>query len=69
MVLLLVWAQPYACNTDKSLNITEGDIILKMDTMKLKITVGNKTATAVLYDNHTSRDFAAMHNDRFHRLQ
>ncbi|WP_090390291.1 cyclophilin-like fold protein [Niabella drilacis] len=28
--------------------------------MKLKITIGDKTATAILYDNPTSRDFAAM---------
>ncbi|MGC4233679.1 MAG: cyclophilin-like fold protein [Niabella sp.] len=28
--------------------------------MKLKITIGDKTATAVLYDNPTSRDFVTM---------
>jgi hypothetical protein len=28
--------------------------------MKLKITIGDKTATAVLYDNPTSRDLATM---------
>jgi hypothetical protein len=30
------------------------------DMMKLKITIGTKTATAVLYDNQTSRDFASL---------
>ncbi|MBR9757813.1 MAG: hypothetical protein GYB39_07000 [Algicola sp.] len=28
--------------------------------MKLKITIGENTATAILYDNSTSRDFVAM---------
>lgn len=32
----------------------------KQETMKLKITTGENTATAVLYDNPTSRDFATM---------
>jgi len=30
------------------------------DTMKLKITIGDKTAEAILYDNPTSRDFASL---------
>lgn len=28
--------------------------------IKLKITIGEKTATAILYDNPTSRDFASL---------
>ncbi|MDY0780459.1 cyclophilin-like fold protein [Tenacibaculum sp. IB213877] len=34
--------------------------IAKQDTMKLKITINDKIATAILYDNPTSRDFVSM---------
>lgn len=35
-------------------------VIVKTDSMQLKITIGEKTATAILYDNPTSKDFASM---------
>lgn len=53
-LLLVGCTQVYACSADKGLDTS------KKDTMKLKITIGDKTATAILYDNPTSRDFAAM---------
>jgi hypothetical protein len=61
IVILLACTQLYACNAHRSLHKPkEEDNISKTDTMKLKITVGNKTATGVLYDNPTSRDFITM---------
>lgn len=57
IILILGCTQLYACNADKETN-TPKEETPKQDTMKLKITIGNKTATAVLYDNATSRDFA-----------
>lgn len=55
IILILGCTQLYACNASKKENNTP-----KQDTMKLKITIGNKTATAVLYDNPTGRDFATL---------
>ena len=54
IILLLGCTQLHACNNDKESNIP------KQETMKLKITIGENTATAILYDNPTSRDFATM---------
>jgi hypothetical protein len=61
ITILFARIRLYAGNADKSLNmLKEEDTVSKTDTMRLKITVGDKTATAVLYGNPTSRDFAAM---------
>jgi hypothetical protein len=61
LVVLLSCTQLYACNPDKEPNpANDENVISKTDTMKLKITIGEKTAAAVLYDNPTSKDFAAM---------
>ena len=54
IILLLGCTQLHACNKDKELNTTN------QETMKLKITIGENTATAILYDNPTSRDFVTM---------
>lgn len=54
IIILLGCTQLHACNNDKESNIP------KQETMKLKITIGQNTATAILYDNPTSRDFATM---------
>ena len=54
IIILLGWTQLYACNNDKESNIP------KQETMKLKITIGENTAMAILYDNPTSRDFVTM---------
>ena len=35
-------------------------IISKMDNIKVKITIGKKTARAIIYDNPTSRDFVSL---------
>lgn len=58
IIILLGCTQLYACNKDKDITTPGEENIIKQDTMKLKITIGNKTATAVLYDNATGRDFA-----------
>lgn len=61
IILILGCTQLYACNSDKEENTPiEENNISKQDTMKLQIAIGNKTATAVLYDNPTSRDFATL---------
>lgn len=54
IILLVSCTQLHACNKDKKLNKP------KQESMKLKITIGENTATAILYDNPTSRDFATM---------
>lgn len=60
LTIMLIVSRVYACKTDNELEVLQQEDILKTDTMKLKITIGDETATAVLYDNPTSRDFAAM---------
>lgn len=61
MILIIGCTQLYACTADKEDHtaIKENNTP-KQDTMKLKITIGNKIATAVLYDNPTGRDFATL---------
>ncbi len=61
IILILGCTQLYACNANKEENTPkEENNTSKQDTMKLKITIGDKTAMAVLYDNPTSRDFATL---------
>lgn len=61
IILILGCTQLHACNADKEEHTPkEENNTPKQDTMKLKITIGNKTATAVLYDNPTGRDFATL---------
>ncbi|SRR5690606_24290351 len=50
----LCCSQLSACDKERKMNISI------QDTMKLKITIGDKTAEAILYDNPTSRDFASL---------
>ncbi|WP_197017723.1 cyclophilin-like fold protein [Tenacibaculum sp. 47A_GOM-205m] len=54
IIILLGCTQLYACNKDKELDKP------KQESMKLKITIGENTATAIMYDNPTSRDFTTM---------
>lgn len=54
IILLVSCIQLYAYNKDKKLHEP------KQESMKLKITIGENTAMAILYDNPTSRDFATM---------
>ena len=54
LIFTLGCPQTFACNKDRKMNISTPD------TMKLKITIGSNTATAILYDNPTSRDFATL---------
>lgn len=54
IVILLGCTQLYARNTDKELNKP------KQESMELKIKIGENTATAILYDNPTSRDFLTL---------
>lgn len=56
--LLLMSASLFACNSNE--NTIAQHTISKRDTMTIKITIGAQTATAVLYDNAASKDFAAM---------
>ena len=61
LVISFAFSQVYACNRVKGLyTAKEENIISKADSMKLKITIGEKTATAVLYDNPASKDFASL---------
>lgn len=54
IIILLGYTQLHACNKDKELSKSN------QETMQLKITIGENTATAILYDNRTSRDFVTM---------
>lgn len=61
LILALTFLQVYARKKDsKSQAGDEITTISKPDTMKLKITIGEKTATGILYDNPTSKDFSAL---------
>lgn len=62
IILLLACAPFYACNTNplSPTLLQQENNPLNQETMKLKITVEEKTATAVLYDNASSRDFASL---------
>ncbi len=63
-LLISVSLQCYACSSPD--DIVKEEIQNPTDTtsntkeMKLKLTIGDKTATAVLYDNPTSRDFVTL---------
>lgn len=60
--LVCICLQGYSCTAsgDIARDESKDNAITNAEGMKLKITIGDKTATAVLYDNPTSRDFAAM---------
>lgn len=61
LLLVFIAVQVYACKPNDGLEpANETDLIVKTDTMKLKLTIGEKAATAILYDNPTSKDFASM---------
>ena len=47
------------CNYKSILQTQKAVLMIKTDTVKIKITIGGKTVTAILYDNPTSKDFAA----------
>jgi hypothetical protein len=60
-IIVFSCIQSSDCDTSKNYkNENEEKSISKTATMKLKITIGEKTATAILYDNPTSRDFASL---------
>lgn len=54
IILILGGTQSYARDKDKKLGTSI------QDTMKLKITIGGNTATAILYNNPTSKDFVTI---------
>jgi hypothetical protein len=63
ILLLFLSFQLYACNKGQqaqSESTTDTNLIQNPAPMKLKITIGSNTATANLYDNPTSRDFASL---------
>jgi hypothetical protein len=45
---------------DKTQDLVKTDLQSTAKMKKIKIIIGQKTATAILYDNASSRDFAAM---------
>ncbi|GAA4445264.1 hypothetical protein GCM10023091_36660 [Ravibacter arvi] len=61
LVIALGFAPVYGCSMNKDLpDPQEEDNHPQKANMKLKISVGGKTATAILYDNPTSRDFVTL---------
>lgn len=60
-LLTLIWIPLYACkgNSD-TVPANNSQNIAIADSMKLKITVGDKVLTARLYNNATARDFIAL---------
>ncbi|MEA4948055.1 MAG: cyclophilin-like fold protein [Petrimonas sp.] len=61
LIFVSVCLQGYACtSTGNAVNEeTPNDNPKSINNMKLKITIGDKSATAILYDNPTTRDFIA----------
>lgn len=60
LILVATCLQSYACTSSGITPVKKkplSDTIQSEKCMKLKITIGNKTATAVVYDNPTTRDF------------
>ena len=61
LIFVSITVQAYACKPNDGLEpAVETNLNVKTDTMKLKLTIGEKTATAILYDNPTSKDFASL---------
>ncbi len=62
IILLAGCMQSYACNTDKgnSGNPDQENNNSKQETMKIKITVGDKSLTATMIDNVTTKAFMEM---------
>ena len=58
VLLSFICIQLFACSRGNEVE-PQNDSIENVKDMKLKITVGSKTAMAVLYDNPTTRDFVA----------
>ena len=61
LVLALICTQILACSK-KGNPIIENDKnnVSKMDSIKVKITIGQKTATAILYNNPTGNEFMSL---------
>ncbi|MBB2148626.1 cyclophilin-like fold protein [Pedobacter gandavensis] len=62
LMLVTTCLQSYACISSGNTLVkdeSQNDTIQNIKNMRLKITIGNKTATTVLYDNPTTRDFIA----------
>jgi len=67
LTIILAVSQVQACKGDNDMNIprdknnalSTGRQVSTTDTMKLKITIGDKKATAILYDNPATKDFIA----------
>src|SRR4051812_36015575 len=59
-VLSLICLQLYACAKNKEMQTKNNfNKITSIDTMNLKITIGDKTFTATLFDNATAAAFMA----------
>lgn len=62
LMLVSTCLQGYACTIRDKNSVKQelqNDLSYNVKGMKLKITIDGKTATAVLYDNPTTRDFVA----------
>ena len=61
LLLMLIYAQHYACNIKNNPTTEDNTIsVSKMDGIKVRIAVGEKTATAIVYDNPTSKNFVSL---------
>lgn len=61
ILLILAYTQLYACNLEKDENTVLEEInISKENTIKLKISIGNKVLSATLIDNVTTQAFVKM---------
>ncbi|WP_276503975.1 cyclophilin-like fold protein [Terrimonas pollutisoli] len=61
LLLALIFIPLYACKADgDTASANNSNNITITDSMKLRITVGDKVLTARLYDNVTTRDFIAL---------
>jgi hypothetical protein len=56
-ILSLFFMQIYACNKSKAEPVKNSNETLKLDTLKLKVTIGNKVFTATLLENATAKAF------------
>jgi len=61
LLLMLTCTQLYANDSSNNpISKNNANNILKMDSIKVKITIGQKIATAILYDNPTSKDLVSL---------
>lgn len=61
LTLTFICLQLFACSCNQPVEpVAEPDVTENTDTMKIKITIGEKTLTATLNDSPTAKDFASL---------